>query len=157
MKLKINLNTVKKLPFTTRIRSQHSHIDSQCKQGGLPGRNRQKRCLGNGIHSIPCCTTDSHQDDLKQGINRRTDAWQYGGLRKMDDHLVHTTPNHHPPKMDVLPKTFLQIILAANWLVQHSILSPKQQRRPLPSLHLFLLLCTRDNQTKPTCSIGWLC
>ena len=31
------------------------------------------------------------------------------------DHLVHTTPYHHPPKIDVLPKTFLQIILAAKF------------------------------------------
>ena len=31
----------------------------------------------------------------------------------MDDH--HTTPNHHPPKMDVLTETFLQVIHAANW------------------------------------------
>ena len=36
----------------------------------------------------------------------------------MDDHLVYTTPNHHPPKMDFLPKTFLQIILAAKWLAR---------------------------------------
>ena len=67
-------------------------------------------------------------------MNRRTDAWQNGCFRKMDDHLVHTTPNHHPPKMDVLPKTFLQIILASKWLVWHSSTSPKQQWRPLPSL-----------------------
>ena len=33
---------------------------------------------------------------------------------------VYTTPNHHPPKWDVLPKTFLQIILANKWLVRHS-------------------------------------
>ena len=46
-------------------------------------------------------------------MNWRTDAWQNGFFRKRDDHLVHTTPNHHPPKMDVLPKTVLQIILAA--------------------------------------------
>ena len=31
-------------------------------------------------------------------------------------------------------KTFLQIIIAAKWLVWHSSTSPKQQRRPLPSL-----------------------
>ena len=30
-------------------------------------------------------------------------------------HAVHTSPNHHPPKMDVLTKTFLLIILAAKW------------------------------------------
>ena len=34
----------------------------------------------------------------------------------------------------VLPKTVLQVILAAKWLVRHSGLSPKQQRRPLRSL-----------------------
>ena len=43
-------------------------------------------------------------------------------------------PNHHPPNMDVLPKAFLKIILAAKWLVWHSRTSPNQQRRPLPSL-----------------------
>ena len=70
-----------------------------------------------------------HQDDLKTWMNRRTDALQNGCFRKMDDHLV-----HHSPKMDVLPKTFLQIILAAKQLVRHSSTSPKQQRRSLPSL-----------------------
>ena len=35
-----------------------------------------------------------------------------------------TTPNHHPysPKMDVLPKTFLKIILPAFWLVRQVLL-----------------------------------
>ena len=37
-------------------------------------------------------------------------------FRKMDDYPVYTTPDHHPPEMDVLPKTFLQIIIAANGL-----------------------------------------
>ena len=64
----------------------------------------------------------------------------------MYDHLVHTTPNHHPPKIDVLPKTFLKIILAAKWLVRHSSASPKQQRRPLPSLLSALLRCTLYSQ-----------
>ena len=36
----------------------------------------------------------------------------------MDVHPVPTIPNHHPIKMDVLPKTFVQIILAAKWLVR---------------------------------------
>ena len=48
--------------------------------------------------------------------------------------IIQFTPNHHAPKKDVLPKTFLQIILAAKWLVRHSSTSPNQQRRPLPSL-----------------------
>ena len=67
-------------------------------------------------------------------MNRRTDAWQNGGFRKIDDHLVHTTQNHHPPKMEGRPKTFLQIIPAAKLLVRHSSTSSNQQRRPLPSL-----------------------
>ena len=53
---------------------------------------------------------------------------------QLDDPPVHTIPNHHPLKMDVLPKTFLHIILAAKSQVRHSITSPKQLLRPLPSL-----------------------
>ena len=52
----------------------------------------------------------------------------------MDDYLVHITPNHHPPKINVLSKTFLQFILAAKWLVRHSSSSLNQHRLPLPSL-----------------------
>ena len=65
------------------------------------------------------------------------EKWTLGRLdasEQWDDLPVHTTPKHHHSKMDVLPKTFLQIILAAKWLVGHSSTSPKQQRRPLPSL-----------------------
>ena len=48
----------------------------------------------------------------------------------------HTTPSHLPSKMDVLPKTYLQIILAAKWLVRHSSSSPNS------SDDLCLLFCT---------------
>ena len=68
-------------------------------------------------------------------MNRRTYAWQNGCFK-----LVHPTPNHHPPNLYVLPKSFLQNILAAYWLVWHSIPS-KQQRRPLSSVCLFFCMC----------------
>ena len=55
-----------------------------------------------------------HQDDCKNRMNRRTGAWQNGCFIKMDEHLVQTTPKNHPPKMDVPPKTCLQIILILN-------------------------------------------
>ena len=56
-------------------------------------------CLGYGIHSIPCRTIQIyHQDYLKKRMNRRTDAWQNVCLITMNDHLVHTSPNYHPPK-----------------------------------------------------------
>ena len=68
----------------------------------------------------------------------------------MNDYLVHPTPNHNLPKMDALPKTFLQSILAAKWLVRGI-----QGRPPtsiddlclLSYLFLFLkyLLYTLDN------------
>ena len=45
-------------------------------------------------------------------------------FKKMDDHPVHTIPNHHYTKMDVLPKTSVQIILAGKWWVRHSSTSP---------------------------------
>ena len=73
------------------------------------------------------------QDDLKKWRNIRTDTWRNGRFRS--SRLHHTNPP--PSKMDVLPKTFLQIILAVKWLVRHSSTvhtSPKEQRRPLPSL-----------------------
>ena len=70
-------------------------------------------------------------------MNRRTNAWQNACLRKMDDHLVNATPNQYLPKIDALPKNRLQIILTAKLLVQHSSMSPKQQRRPLPSVCFF--------------------
>ena len=53
-------------------------------------------------------------------MNRITATWRNGCFGKMDDRPVHTVPNHHPTKMDVLPKAFVQIILAANGLVRHS-------------------------------------
>ena len=40
----------------------------------------------------------------------------HGGMDTSKKWMIHTTPNHHPAKKDVLPKTFLQIILAAKWL-----------------------------------------
>ena len=44
----------------------------------------------------------------------------------MDDHPVHTAhPTQPPPKIDVLPKILLQIILADKWLeAQHSSMPP---------------------------------
>ena len=100
------------------------------KRDGQMSRQMSSLLFGgrNALNSMPHYG-HQHQDDLKKRINRRADAWQNGCNRKMDDHLVHTTTNHHPPKMDVLPKTFLQIILAANWPVWPSSTSPKQQRQ----------------------------
>ena len=72
------------------------------------------------------------QDNLKK-IMKRTETWQKGHFRKINDHPFTRTPNPYPPKMDVLPKT-LHIILAAKWLVQHLIPFLDKQRRPLLSL-----------------------
>ena len=80
-----------------------------------------------------------HQADLEKRMNRITAAWQ---SRCFYDHMVHTTPNHHPTKMDVLSKSFLQIILCANWLVRHSSTFPSTSSDDLcllfclyPSIH----------------------
>ena len=50
---------------------------------------------------------------MKKWLNRKMNTWRNGYFGKMDDLPVCTTPNPHPPKMDVLPQTFHQIILAA--------------------------------------------
>ena len=68
------------------------------------------------IYSIACHTTNLARgwlEDKDEEKNGRLTEWMLWKKRKMDDHLVHTTPNLHPPKMNVLPKSFLQIILAA--------------------------------------------
>ena len=61
---------------------------------------------------------------------------------KKVDHRVHTTPNHHPTKRDVLPKTFLQINLAAKWLERHSSTSPQPTATTfaLISVYSYILL-----------------
>ena len=49
------------------------------------------------------------RDDLKKRINRITAFWRNGYFGKIDNHPVYIVPT----KLDVLPKTFFQIILAA--------------------------------------------
>ena len=73
------------------------------------------------------------QDDLKKWRNIRTDTWRNGRFRS--SRLHHTNPP--PSKMDVLPKTFLQIILAVKWLVRHS----STVHSANSSDDLFLLFC----------------
>ena len=48
---------------------------------------------GNCFNSLP------HQDDLNKRMNRITATWRNECFGKMDDHNVHTIPNHHPTKM----------------------------------------------------------
>ena len=74
---------------------------------------------------------DGFTTRMKKRMHRRMDAWQNGSSEKWMINLVHTTPNHHPPKMDILQKTFLQIILAVKWIV----------RPPNSSDDLCLLFC----------------
>ena len=76
-------------------------------------RSRHKRrqrynhcCLGDGIQSIFAALQIYHQDDLKKRMSRRTDAWQNGGFRKMDDLPFLTATNRLPSEMDFLPTTF---------------------------------------------------
>ena len=109
-----------------------AHINIQTSLEKLTVNTGNFRQLINTYVALICPHTTSHishaalqiqhQDDLKKRINKRTDAWQNGCFRKMYDHLVHTIPN---PKMDFHAKTFLQIILAAKWLVWHSSTSPQ--------------------------------
>ena len=52
--------------------------------------------------------------------------------------------------MNVLPKTFPQIILKSKWF--HFCMSPNQQRRPLPSLLYYLYSMLSSN--KIVCRVG---
>ena len=62
-----------------------------------------------------------HQYGLMKRRNRRMDALKNG----WSGYPVHTTPNQHPAKIDVLQKTCLQITLAAKLSVQHSSVHPQ--------------------------------
>ena len=76
-----------------------------------------RRCwLGDGIDSIPCCTSVSilHQDDLKKKMNIRMDTRRNVCFGKMNDQPVLTTPNHYPPNMNVLQKLFFDSSLLLN-------------------------------------------
>ena len=56
----------------------------------------------------------------------------------MDDHPVHTIPNHHPTKMEVLPKTFVKIVLPAKFNIQVQYVL-NQQRRPFAFSSVFIV------------------
>ena len=85
--------------------------------------------FGDGIDSILCRACQLAPGWFEEWMKRKTEAWRNGCFEK-NGWSSKTTPNKEPPKMDVLPKTFLQIILVTKWLVRHSC----SQRRPLPSL-----------------------
>ena len=53
-------------------------------------------------------------------MNIITATWWNGCFGKMDDHPVHTIPNHHHTNVDVLPKTYAQINFAAKSLLRHT-------------------------------------
>ena len=58
----------------------------------------------------------SHQDDLKKRMNRIMATWENGCFEKIDDHSVHTIPNHHPPKVDVLPFKYVPQLAATTFV-----------------------------------------
>ena len=90
-------------------------------------------CLGDRIDSIPFFSSYFTPRWFEEKDEENNATWRNKCFEQMDDQLVHTTPNHHLPKVAVLPKTFLQINLTAKWLVRHSSTSPNQQQWPMPS------------------------
>ena len=89
-----------------------------------------------GTELIPCRTTD-----LASGWFEQTWQSTVVAAEHLDDLPVLTIPNHHPSKMDVLLKTFLQIIRAAKWPVRHSSTSQNS------SDDLCLLFCINPSST----------
>ena len=85
-------------------------------------------------------------------MNRIAATCQNGCIVKIDEYPVHTIQNHHPTKMDILPKTFVQIILGAKWLVRHS------SRRPQPTATTFAFPSVFFLQHHQTVLVidGWL-
>ena len=79
-----------------------------------------------------------HQDKLKRRINRITATWRNGCFGKMDDYPLLTIPKHHLARMDVLTKTFVQIILAAKQMASAAF---KATTFAFSSVFIFLLWC----------------
>ena len=99
-----------------------------------------------------------HHDDLKKSMNRITGTWRNGCFEKMDEHPVHTIPNHSPTKIDVLPKTFVQVIFAAKWLVRHSSMSPQPTATTFAFSSVFFLLLWlwMSPKSRVSCSKSYL-
>ena len=88
---------------------------------GINRKGKGRRCCmlrGRNLFNFFDALSTFPQDDLKKNINRKNNnclvEWT------LDNHPVHTIPNRSPSKLDVLPKTFVQIILDAKLLVRHS-------------------------------------
>ena len=94
--------------------------------------------LGTEFIQFHAAANVKHQDDLKKRMNNITYAWQNGRFRKMEDHLDYTTPNHHPPKMNFLPK-FFSSNHPCCWMTNSAFKYVPQTvlRRPLPSVCFF--------------------
>ena len=101
------------------------------------GKGRRCRLVGpNSFSSMPHYRFSARliwRNELTENLtlcpNKCFGKWMICQFTRVTQHQTTTLP-----KWDALPKTFLQIILAAKWLVGHSSTSPKQQWRPLPTL-----------------------
>ena len=102
---------------------------------GYRQKRRQRSSLVFGL--LNKCTSyfpPGWFEEKDEKNNRYLTEWMLG-KNGCSSGSYHTKP---PPYQNgCSPKTFVQIILAANWLVRHSSMSPKQLRQPFPSL-LFL-------------------
>ena len=60
--------------------------------------------MTDGIHLIPCCTTGLAPGGFEEKDEQKTGRLTERIIQKMDNHPVHTTPNHWPPKINFLPE-----------------------------------------------------
>ena len=97
-------------------------------------------CMGTELVQFLAALAIFHQDYLKKRTKRTTASCGMDALEKRK--IILFTPNHHPTKRDVLPKTFDHFILTAKWLVRHSSMSPTN------SDDLCLLFCLNPSSGK---------
>ena len=121
-----------------RIRAWYSSIEEEFIQ-----KRKQRSSLlfmsQNWFNSLPHYRLSARMIWRNGWIEK----WTLGGMDASEKWMIfHFTPqkNHHPPKTDVLPKYFLQIILAAKWIVRHSSIHP-----PNSSDDLCLLFCVNPS------------
>ena len=145
------LDTLAPLPWIPWHRTRRIYMYRREGKG-------RRCCVGTELIQFLAALAIFHQDVLKERMNRIKATWRNRCFKKVDDHPVHTIPNHHPTKMDVLPQTLVQIILSAKLLVLHSSTSPQPAATTFAFSSVFvLLLCLAPKNQINLCRYMTVC
>ena len=126
---------------TVYRKTPHQHQRTQVEFPGGENISMQTHNVSlHGSWSDSSQTPGAPKIGAEKNNNTVMATFRNGCFVKMDYHPVHTIPNPHSTKMAVLPKTFVQIILAAKMVSAGFKYSPQNNSDDLlPSLLSILL------------------